>query len=74
MNLITYYPNPNFQLAKCFAIQKSKKFDFFRFFSFNVAKLGQKLFLRIAIKFESINVLPLGEIFSEKILSNQDIV
>jgi len=44
------------------------------FFGFDVAKLGQKLLLRIAIKFESINVLPLGEIFSEKILSYQDIV
>ena len=57
-----------------FCYPEEQKIGFFRFFGFNVAKLGQKLFLRIAIKFESINVLPLGEIFSEKILSNQDIV
>ena len=49
--------HPNLQLTKCFAIHKSKNFDFWGF-CFNLTKLCEKMFLRIAIKFGPINIVP----------------
>ena len=48
-----YFPTPSISYPE------EQKLGFFRFFGFNLAKIGQKLLLRIGIKFKSNYILTL---------------